>query len=161
MKALTICQPYPHLIIAGEKFVENRTWATRYRGPLVIHAGKSKEWMDCPVDDYPVELVFGAAVGVCRLVDCVHISAVAQSTIVFPDGVRIADHEHTCGPWCWVLADVHELAEPVECKGSQGLWELDCMITRSDRDGRDVTKLPGLWSEQDRFRLHTTKKIPT
>ena len=45
MKALTICQPYPHLIMLGEKPVENRTWATSYRGPLAIHAGKSRQWL--------------------------------------------------------------------------------------------------------------------
>ncbi len=44
MKALTICQPYAELIMRGVKRVENRTWATRYKGALLIHAGKSREW---------------------------------------------------------------------------------------------------------------------
>ena len=38
MKALSVRQPYAWLIVAGHKPIENRTWRTRYRGPLVIHA---------------------------------------------------------------------------------------------------------------------------
>jgi hypothetical protein len=39
-KALSIRQPWAHLIVAGIKQIENRTWTTRYRGPLLIHAGQ-------------------------------------------------------------------------------------------------------------------------
>ena len=39
MRKLTIRQPWASLIICGEKDVENRTWTTRYRGELAIHAG--------------------------------------------------------------------------------------------------------------------------
>jgi len=39
MKALSIQQPWASLIVAGIKDVENRTWSTRYRGPLAVHAG--------------------------------------------------------------------------------------------------------------------------
>lgn len=46
MKALTICQPYAELIARGDKPIENRTWPTHYRGPLLIHAGKSRAWLD-------------------------------------------------------------------------------------------------------------------
>ncbi|MHC4404130.1 MAG: ASCH domain-containing protein [Planctomycetota bacterium] len=42
MKALTICQPWAWAIIHGPKPVENRGWATKYRGPLAIHAGQSR-----------------------------------------------------------------------------------------------------------------------
>lgn len=39
MKALSIQQPWAELIVRGIKDIENRTWATSYRGPLAIHAG--------------------------------------------------------------------------------------------------------------------------
>src|SRR3546814_4442712 len=45
MKALTICQPYAELILLGLKRVENRSKPTRHRGPLLIHAGKSRDWL--------------------------------------------------------------------------------------------------------------------
>lgn len=40
MKALTIRQPWASLIAAGVKTIETRSWSTKYRGPLAIHAGK-------------------------------------------------------------------------------------------------------------------------
>jgi hypothetical protein len=41
MKVLSVRQPWAWLLVAGRKDVENRTWNTKYRGPLLIHAGKS------------------------------------------------------------------------------------------------------------------------
>lgn len=42
MKALTIRQPWAALIAAGVKTIETRSWPTKHRGPLAIHAGKAK-----------------------------------------------------------------------------------------------------------------------
>jgi len=41
MKAILIRQPWAWLIVHGYKDVENRTWSTKYRGPILIHAGKT------------------------------------------------------------------------------------------------------------------------
>lgn len=38
IKALTIRQPWAELILRGRKPYELRSWRTKYRGPLVIHA---------------------------------------------------------------------------------------------------------------------------
>lgn len=43
MKALSIRQPYAWLVVNGHKDIENRTWDTKYRGFLLIHAGKQVE----------------------------------------------------------------------------------------------------------------------
>lgn len=40
MKALSILQPWPWLILHAWKDIENRTWPTRFRGRFLIHAGK-------------------------------------------------------------------------------------------------------------------------
>ena len=39
MKALSIRHPWVDLILAGSKTIEIRTWSTRYRGPVLLHAG--------------------------------------------------------------------------------------------------------------------------
>ena len=39
MKALTIQQPYASLIALGLKTIETRSWSTRHRGRIAIHAG--------------------------------------------------------------------------------------------------------------------------
>ena len=41
MKALSVRQPWAWLIVNGYKPIENRSWPTRYRGEVLIHAGKS------------------------------------------------------------------------------------------------------------------------
>lgn len=41
MKALSIRQPWAHLIVHAMKDIENRDWATRFRGKVLIHASKS------------------------------------------------------------------------------------------------------------------------
>lgn len=47
MKALSIRQPWAWLIVNGFKDIENRSWNTKYRGPLLIHAAKGMT-----VDEY-------------------------------------------------------------------------------------------------------------
>lgn len=120
MKALTICQPYAELIARGDKPIENRTWPTSYRGPLLIHAGKSKAWLDDPLwlAKFPT-MAFGALVARANLVDCVRLERLPA---------HLRDHEHANGPWCWVLADVERLPSPIPMLGAQGLW--DAVIPR-------------------------------
>lgn len=45
MKALTIHQPWAQLIALGAKTIETRSWSTRYRGPIAIHAGISQKFI--------------------------------------------------------------------------------------------------------------------
>lgn len=121
MKALTICQPYAELIARGEKVIENRTWPTGYRGPLLIHAGKSRAWLsddDHTKANYGIDVAavpFGAVVAVVDLVDCVRVGQLPPS---------LAGNEHANGPWCWILANVRRV-EPVVMRGAQGLWEAE------------------------------------
>ena len=42
LKAISIRQPWAWLIVNGYKDVENRIWAAKLRGPVLIHAGQSK-----------------------------------------------------------------------------------------------------------------------
>lgn len=69
MKALSVRQPWAEMIASGEKDIEYRSWATSYRGPLLICA--SQGWDPdgpCPPEDkakYPR----GVAVCVVDLVD--------------------------------------------------------------------------------------------
>lgn len=118
MKALTICQPYAQYIVEGSKRVENRTWQTRHRGPLAIHAGKSREWLTHPevLLAYP-HMPFGSVVAIANLVDCVMMNHIG-----FDKYPWLERHPHAFGPWCWILDDVKPLGVPVRFKGAQGLW---------------------------------------
>ncbi len=117
MKGLTILQPYAYLIATGSKFIENRTWSTTYRGPLLIHAGKSQSML-MPEDVGDPRLVFGAIVAVAELVDC-------RRYADLPAAMRA--HEHAHGPWCWVLDHVQPV-EPMPYRGAQGLFDVDASV---------------------------------
>lgn len=127
MKALTICQPYAHLIAFGHKLVENREWPTRYRGDLLIHAGKSRDWMAGTDEqfarDYGERPVFGAVVAMASLVDCLHIDRIidGQYDTLYP---WLREHEHAHGTWCWVLENVERLTDPLPWRGAQGLFDI-------------------------------------
>ena len=123
MKALTICNPYAWLIATGKKRVENRTWYTGYRGPLASHAGLSRQWL---TTEYPMPdsgKYFGAFLAVADLVACLHTDDIDRLSI--PEEYYWArEHPHTNGPWCFILANVRQLAEPIPKAGAQQLWNV-------------------------------------
>ena len=121
MRALTICQPYAHLIAIGEKRVENRRWRTSYRGPLVIHAGKSHSWLSGGDSERYPDMVFGGIIAIADLAACWHIEDICDRQPP-PPFAWVAHHAHTEGPWCWVLPTAEWLDVPLMCSGARGLW---------------------------------------
>lgn len=125
MKALTICQPFAHLIVRGEMRVENRGSHTYYRGPLAIHAGKSRAWL-CENDE-PLfaalgdPIVYGAVVGIATLVDALYIDRILSGEYD-QRHPWLRDHAYTSGGWCWVLQDVKRIT-PIPWSGSLRLWD--------------------------------------
>lgn len=86
MKALSIRQPWAWLIVNGLKSLENRTWATNFRGAFLVHAShqpdmNQKEYSELRQavhDDFDVwmpeniaDLPCGGIVGQAEIVDCV------------------------------------------------------------------------------------------
>jgi hypothetical protein len=94
MKAITVKEPWASLIASGAKLVENRSWRTRHRGPLAIHAAKPT----------------GAIVAIVDLVDCVPLAEVA--------GQPFAE-----GPFCWLLANARPIT-PIPYRGRQKLFDV-------------------------------------
>src|SRR5450432_4191665 len=91
MKALSIHQPWAWAILHAGKGVENRSWPTRYRGPLLVHASKSRAsyeeqepaaWLERYGIALPAwdELAKGAIVGVVDVVDCVRVEEIYPAT---------------------------------------------------------------------------------
>ncbi len=92
--AIAIRQPWASLIIWGGKDIENRTWPTEYRGPVLIHASKKADpeeaiaagvlcverYITLPaVIREQMELLkqgqhLGGIIGVAEIVDCVTTS---------------------------------------------------------------------------------------
>lgn len=101
MTALSIKEPWASMIRAGRKTIEIRTWATKYRGPLLICASAS-----------PRSIYSGKAVAVANLVECRPAG---------PKDSRAAGFPVSSG-WAWILRDIEAItAYPV--KGKLGLFK--------------------------------------
>jgi hypothetical protein len=113
MKCLSVQQPWAWAIVHGPKRIENRTWKTNYRGPLLIHASKGRRRLGDYGSGEPLEadLVFGAIIGQVQLLDCVPIADVQDQ--------RFAE-----GPWCWVLGNARALPAPVPYTGCIYLFDV-------------------------------------
>lgn len=129
LKAITICQPYASLIVGWDgmppgiqKRIENRTWFTDYRGSLLIHAGKSRKWLDSWDGPVPSVMPFGCIVGAAKLVTCLR----KRDTPTDRENVLswVHSHIHAEGPWMWVLDRIERFAEPIPYRGKQGLYDV-------------------------------------
>lgn len=124
MKALSLTQPWATLVVTGAKQVETRSWSTRYRGPLYIHAAKGfpKYAKDFAREHYgnPAVLpyiVHGAIIGRVYLLDVrpteYMLSRISQKERLYGD--------YASGRFAWILTNA-EVLEPMPCRGALGLW---------------------------------------
>jgi|HubBroStandDraft_1064217.scaffolds.fasta_scaffold388191_1 hypothetical protein len=90
-RALSLHQPWASLVALGVKTIETRSWSTKYRGPLAIHAAKRQpsakeailllEAAVCTTQVLPLIwareplIPYGAVVATCELVDCLPMVA--------------------------------------------------------------------------------------
>lgn len=150
-RVVTLTQPWATLIAVGAKHIETRSWATSYRGPLLIHAaaglgpvGGRAGLYDLAFSDpdgyfYQVlkkvnifcidDLPRGAIVARCNLLDCVWIGhewpdnqLVSQATQHRLTDQERAFGDYTPGRYAWLLADVRRIPRPIPAKGALGLW---------------------------------------
>ncbi|RXZ84609.1 ASCH domain-containing protein [Paenibacillaceae bacterium] len=140
MKAITIHQPHATLAALGLKGFETRSWATKYRGPLAIHAGKQIDREACerePIKSALAEygytadnLPTGAIIATAELSDCL------KSIDTWTDGYELEGRrlvyspeyefgDFTPGRYAWELTDVQQLPDTIPAKGQQRIWNWD------------------------------------
>ena len=137
MKAITILQPWASLIACGAKQIETRSWATKYRGPIAIHAGKKLPSNDRQIiadtlyEKQQFNIPLGAVIAIAELIDCVKVIGFddfANCPILdakywlLNDTREVAFGDFTVGRYAWILANIRRV-EPVPAKGMQRLWE--------------------------------------
>ena len=116
MKVIVIRQPWAWLIVNGHKDIENRSWATRHRGLLLIQASTRRP-SDREMEEFrtyskkrgvtlPEEFDLGGIVGSVRLDDC----------------VRKSRSRWFIGPVGWVLSKPKRLPF-TRLKGRLGLFD--------------------------------------
>ncbi|MBN1532158.1 MAG: ASCH domain-containing protein [Spirochaetes bacterium] len=122
MKALSIRQPWIELILRGIKDVENRSWDTKHRGLLVLHAAKTfdldlndredREEYEYLKETYGIdrdELVYGALVGTVEVTDVTK---------------KVRSQWHIPGQYGWYLRHPKRFEKPIPWRGEKGLFEV-------------------------------------
>lgn len=125
MKVITIKQPFASLIAEGLKRYEFRTWKTKYRGDILIHAGKSvdKKAMDKFKHlglDYPT----GCIIAKATISDCIYIDDFMkrklneENSLVYSGVVKDSN---------WIgygffLENVEKI-KPIYVNGKLSLWD--------------------------------------
>lgn len=124
MKVLTIKQPWATLIMQGYKRFEFRSWQTKYRGDLLIHAGKGidKEAIKRLEKYLPEELPTGKILGKVTLVDCIKMSPEFKEELL-KENRDIYTKSSFQENYGWQMDNVQVFNEPIEAKGHLSLWE--------------------------------------
>jgi hypothetical protein len=111
--ALTVLQPWAHLVASGIKTIETRTWATSYRGPLLIHAGQRVLEDVCATKGISsAGLDRGAIIAVTELYKVRPMLSSDEAAACCP----IYD-----GAYSWVLRNTRVIP-PIPVRGLQRLW---------------------------------------
>lgn len=115
LPVLSIRQPFAWLVVHGVKDIENRSWRTHYRGPLLIHASANLSDFYLETIEYcqskgrvrmPEDYDIGGIIGMVEVVDC----------------VRRHGSPWKHGPsWGWVFANARPLKFR-QCKGAVGFF---------------------------------------
>ncbi len=123
--ALSVKQPWAFLIAHGLKPIENRTWSTRFRGRIYVHAS---QWADLEgsatayrnlvrhvgIEEadrlwrQPERSWYGCIVGEVDIVDCVETSS----------------SHWFVGPYGFILANPDPYVKPIRYRGRPGFFKV-------------------------------------
>lgn len=124
MKALTIKEPWACLIINGYKTYEFRSWNTKYRGKIYIHAGASIEKTALKrFADYNISVNPGHIIGEAEIIDCILVSDDFDKELRKKDE-NVYGNNHV-GSYAWQLDHIKKYENPIPYKGQLGLWNCE------------------------------------
>jgi len=133
MKMITLHQPWATLVIKGEKKIETRSWPTKHRGPLGIHASLKLDNLAFDeifrrIKEYPfpacfldkmrnLEFPLGYILGTVEIYDCQPTEAIKA-----PDYYEAILGDFGIDRYAWFLRHPHEYEVRIPARGKQGLW---------------------------------------
>ncbi len=127
MKVITIKQPFATLIIKGYKKYEFRTWRTKYRGEILIHAGKGVDKKAMQKFAYlNLEYPSGCIIGKVNITDCIEVDDDFRKSLAQEDKIvygNIIKHTDWKG-FGFKVENPQEL-EPIYINGKLSLWDYD------------------------------------
>ena len=127
MKAITIKQPFASLIAEGLKEYEFRTWKTKYRGKILIHAGKGidKKAMK-KFEKYNLKYPIGSIIAIADLTDCIKVDTQfrkmlnEKNPLVYSGVTKDPKWEG----YAFKLENVKKI-NPIKVNGKLSLWDYD------------------------------------
>lgn len=141
MKTLSLLQPWATLVVMGAKKIETRSWNTKYRGELLIHASVNNKAAKelCHTDPFLnyirhwTDLPYGAIIG---KVDLISTGATEKfNRAILEDMIpnitlelwkqEVAFGDYSPGRYGWLLSDPVHFKTPTPAKGALSLWEFE------------------------------------
>lgn len=152
--ALSLTRPWTELVVSGVKDVENRSWATSHRGPLIVHGAKSwddgaQRLLDELGGDGMLTPEQHAAVNGCAM----HRDAptgylgVVELVSVHKAGDLLCQE---CSPWAfdgswhWQLAHALRFPAAIAGGGQLGMWAAPATAAQAAR--RALAQAVDSWS---------------
>jgi hypothetical protein len=114
MRTVVLRSPWASLVAEGRKTVELRTWSTRYRGPLLIIAGKGVDRADVARWGHR-DAPRGVSLCVVDLID------VRPAT---SDDEHVACCPIAVGEFAWIVANPRPVTQ-LPMLGRLGLYEVE------------------------------------
>jgi hypothetical protein len=150
VKCISVLQPWASLIVLGHKKIETRSWNTKHRGEIYIHASQSTKGLKM-LDRFPYESInnhledidmlgnfdfpLGAIIGKVNLVSTIPTSTV---NIINCDGVNhqsgkswkffkqeLAFGDYSPNRYGWLLDNPVAFDKPIPAKGKLSSWEYE------------------------------------
>ena len=121
MKVLTLKQPWATLVSEGIKKYEFRSWKTKYRGKILIHAGANvdKEEMK-KFNKLKCEFPSSRIVAIAEIEDCLELDDELNNKIIMENNVAYGKKRRN--GYAWRLKNIRKINYNKEIKGKLGLW---------------------------------------
>ena len=124
MKAFTIKQPFASLILEGLKEYEFRTWKTKYRGPILIHAGKGVDRKAMKkFEQYNLKYPVGAIIAKAEIEDVIYVDDEFRKMLKMKNPLVYSGviNDESWEGYAFKLKNIQK-QDPVIVNGQLGLW---------------------------------------
>lgn len=136
MKAISLTQPWATACVhrwldSGPviKAIETRSWASAYRGQLLIHAAKA--FPEGPryfanemilQGAIPRTLPLGVIIGIVQMVDCLPTEQLVAEALISATEMEWGDYSP--GRFGFVFKDATAFEQSLPCRGALGIWNV-------------------------------------
>ena len=124
MKTLTLKQPWATLVAEGIKRYEFRSWKTKYRGKVYIHAGAGVDKKEMHkyqhLDlEFPQKRIIAEAI----ITDCLELTDELNNIIISENNIAYGNIKRK--GYAWKLTNIKKIKCDNEVKGQLGLWNYE------------------------------------